>query len=272
MKSQIRLPHSARAFTLIELLVVVAIIAILAGMLLPALAKAKQQSYKAKCLNNLRQIGIGIKLYVDDNRDIFPPATVSQYNSAVSANLDYIHGNWLGGNDPLPAFLAAGGAPPPPATNRLLNNYVPARETWHCPADRGLFNFRPTWFAVAGNDYRFNCALFGDYSNGGIAQDPLYNLGLKKEHWPPDPARFILMHEVAAYPWQADNITSWHSASAPGKMFTGSSINGDRDKIIAPVLMVDGHAQQCDFTAIMKKNLHRALEEGKDWMWYNPLK
>jgi prepilin-type N-terminal cleavage/methylation domain-containing protein/prepilin-type processing-associated H-X9-DG protein len=110
------------AFTLIELLVVIAIIAILAALLLPALAAAKRKAAQAACINNQKQLGLGMQMYVQDNRDAFP-------GCASRGIYGYQPEDWI--------YWRANTAVYPPFSKSPIFNAIPGASSnmFRCPLD-----------------------------------------------------------------------------------------------------------------------------------------
>jgi prepilin-type N-terminal cleavage/methylation domain-containing protein len=196
------------AFTLIELLVVIAIIAILAAMLLPALAAAKVKAQATTCINNLKQVGISLQLYVDDNKGSYP-----------------LHDGWaaLGGitgtNDPLSSYGSL-----VQATNRPLYSYARNQEVFRCPSDQGDSYFPgviKNCFYAYGNSYlvewkgdAFGVKAVTGYAGGGAAG----GLGApgpaaKETDFTKRPASKIIMGDWIWHPNRPLNLSQakWHN-------------------------------------------------------------
>jgi prepilin-type N-terminal cleavage/methylation domain-containing protein/prepilin-type processing-associated H-X9-DG protein len=143
------LARKRRGFTLIELLVVIAIIAILAAMLFPVFARARESARKIQCLSNVKNIAMGIQLYLTDYNDVFFP---SEHRSEVLDYFSTVHGSgnsqgiWCGDGE------RAYWANPYLRVPVLLDEYIKNRDVWNCPsakAQSGSTFILPyqNWFA-----------------------------------------------------------------------------------------------------------------------------
>jgi prepilin-type N-terminal cleavage/methylation domain-containing protein len=229
-------------FTLIELLVVIAVIGILAALLLPVLARAKEHARMVQCLSNFRQIGAVFQLYIQDNDNRYPTFTGENWVSFR-----------LGGGDPAPAAAARFGLEW--ATNRILWPYTHSRELYRCPADRGM-NANP-WmqpfdnnYKTIGSSYKYNEHPWIPFTLLPQA-DPEFGIAGKKKQWITTPTRYVLVHEPPATPWWDGNwfYFFWHYSRGPSTVF---SIDEVRDRFISPVLFADGHAFKRDFTVAIR--------------------
>jgi prepilin-type N-terminal cleavage/methylation domain-containing protein len=193
-------------FTLIELLVVIAIIGILAAMLLPALARAKEKARQTYCINNEHQMGLCFQMYTSDYNDNFP-----------------LHDGWaaLGGQrpaNPVTLGYAAQYGSQEYETNRPLNEFTKSVNVFHCPSDKGdtLNSGVNSCWDAWGNSYLVEWA-YDDFRVAAVT-------GSKGKYVAPTPpikatrvnARSATKILLGDWPWQGNrNTTSqqsiWHN-------------------------------------------------------------
>jgi len=207
----------SRGFTLVELLVVISVIVLLIAILLPALRSARETARSIKCASNLRQIGIAMQQYLNDNDATYAPG-YAIYTGTVGAAFPY---NWQGAQSRyLNCYLGDPGEPG--------NPMLVAR----CPSDTEQTAAIGT-YALQGSSYRINMHK----NNGknlktaeGSATDPaVHRIGIRETEIEVPLTRFVTMAESNAIFLAYDNFPrphlEWHmSDEAYNLLFADSHV------------------------------------------------
>ncbi|MDR3708758.1 MAG: DUF1559 domain-containing protein [Capsulimonadaceae bacterium] len=150
MKSEI---EDRRGFTLIELLIVIAIIAVLSTVLLPVFASAREKARQATCASNMRQIGVGILAYAQDNDEVLPISEISDPSSYSSTSNE----GWQYEIEP---YVKAN------VNQVLIADQGLSKSIYVCPD----YNYNVALgYTLPSSSYAVNYWFFGDYQNGASA-------------------------------------------------------------------------------------------------------
>jgi prepilin-type N-terminal cleavage/methylation domain-containing protein len=256
-------PQFGRAFTLIELLTVVAIIAILAALLLPALARGKAKAYRIICTNNELQMAQAANMYASDNRDFM-----------AWPNWQTLGATGGGGvcGDPLPAFggwLYTPGTPPDPTASPCATNpisawqaglwfpYLRNPDAYFCPVNR-----RSPYYPQRVNK------LCGYLMNGAVCGfGQLYQENAGRFTW----RTSEIWSPMCWLLWEPDEY--WGVPSVGGYAYADGSVYPDRTtsltKIHGPgasILSLAGHVQLVRFNQFAAEQTNSA----KSLLWWNP--